>query len=441
LAIEPCTAIVTGVGGLNQAVTPVIYTNNSNAGAATAAATYGGDANHDGSTGNGGFEITKAPSTTTVNCAPTVTYTGTAIEPCTATVTGAGDLNQSVPVSYTNNTNAGTATASATYAGDGNHDGSTGEGSFTVTKATPVINWSNPADIVYGTALGAIQLNATANVPGSFNYTPAAGTVLNAGAGQPLLASFTPTDSNNYNATSKSVMINVLKANPAFSNLGSPTIGCTSATTTLSGTISFGSFVPTGDVAITFDAVTQNAAIQPDGSFSASFATGSLTPANSPLAITYTYGGDNNFNPAGGAGTVTIVDTVLPTITLNGVSISVWPPNHSYHAISVADLVANASDSCDTSVNLNKVVIASVSSDEGDSSSGDIVIAGDCKSVQLRADRDGSGDGRVYTITFRVRDAVGNTTFATAQVQVPHDQGHPNAVNSGAAYTVNSNCP
>jgi hypothetical protein len=59
----------------------------------------------------------------------------------------------------------------------------------------------------------------------------------------------------------------------------------------------------------------------------------------------------------------------------------------------------------------------------------------------LRADRDGSGDGRVYTITFRVRDAVGNTTFATAQVQVPHDQGHPNAVNSGAAYTVNSNCP
>ena len=39
-----------------------------------------------------------------------------------------------------------------------------------------------PADITYGTALSATQLNATANVPGTFVYTPVAGTVLNAGA-------------------------------------------------------------------------------------------------------------------------------------------------------------------------------------------------------------------------------------------------------------------
>ena len=52
-----------------------------------------------------------------------------------------------------------------------------------VTKATPTITWANPADITYGTALGATQLNATADVPGTFVYTPAAGTVLNAGAG------------------------------------------------------------------------------------------------------------------------------------------------------------------------------------------------------------------------------------------------------------------
>jgi hypothetical protein len=61
--------------------------------------------------------------------------------------------------------------------------------------------------------------------------------------------------------------------------------------------------------------------------------------------------------------------------------------------------------------------------------------------VQLRAERDGGGDGRVYTITFRVRDTAGNTGFATAQVIVPHDQGHPNAVDSGVAYTVISGCP
>ena len=32
----------------------------------------------------------------------------------------------------------------------------------------PAITWSNPAAIVYGTPLGATQLNATANVAGTF---------------------------------------------------------------------------------------------------------------------------------------------------------------------------------------------------------------------------------------------------------------------------------
>jgi hypothetical protein len=139
--------------------------------------------------------------------------------------------------------------------------------------------------------------------------------VLDAGAGQPLLASFTPTDTTNYNATSKTVMINVLKANPSFSNLSSPTIGCHAATTNLSGTITFGSLAPTGSVAITLNGVTQNAAIQPNGSFSSSFNTSSLIPANSPYSVTFSYAGDSNFNPANSGGTVTVVDNTPPTIS------------------------------------------------------------------------------------------------------------------------------
>ena len=62
--------------------------------------------------------------------------------------------------------------------------------------------------------------------------------------------------------------------------------------------------------------------------------------------------------------------------------------------------------------------------------------------MQLRADRDGNGDRRVYTITFSVRDAAGNTGFATAKVTVSPDQGNGNnAVDSGPAYTVISGCP
>jgi hypothetical protein len=133
-------------------------------------------------------------------------------------------------------------------------------------------------------------------------------------------------------------------------------------------------------------------------------------------------------------------DTIGPVITLNGNSISLWPPNKSMHTINVSDLVATASDNFDPNVNLGSVVIASVSSDEGTAASGDIVIAPDCKSVQLRADRDGDGDGRVYTLTFLARDASGNTSFVTAKVTVPHNQ-NGTAVDSGPAYTINSTCP
>jgi hypothetical protein len=48
-------------------------------------------------------------------------------------------------------------------------------------KVTPVITWATPAAISYGTPLSATQLNATANVPGTFGYYPLTGTVLAVG--------------------------------------------------------------------------------------------------------------------------------------------------------------------------------------------------------------------------------------------------------------------
>ena len=68
---------------------------------------------------------------------------------------------------------------------------------ITVTQAAPVITWANPASIVYGTALSATQLNATASVAGSFAYTPAAGSIPAAGT-DTLSVTFTPTDSTDY---------------------------------------------------------------------------------------------------------------------------------------------------------------------------------------------------------------------------------------------------
>ena len=77
---------------------------------------------------------------------------------------------------------------------------------------TPVLTWANPADITYGTALGGTQLDATASVPGSFVYTPAAGTVLSAGANETLSVTFTPTDTTDYGPVTATAMINVNRA-------------------------------------------------------------------------------------------------------------------------------------------------------------------------------------------------------------------------------------
>jgi hypothetical protein len=85
---------------------------------------------------------------------------------------------------------------------------------LTVIKATPLITWTNPAAIIYGTALSSNQLNATANVPGSFAYTPPGGSILNAGNNS-LSVLFTPLDMVDYGSTTDTVTLIVLQATPS----------------------------------------------------------------------------------------------------------------------------------------------------------------------------------------------------------------------------------
>src|ERR1700677_5009821 len=79
----------------------------------------------------------------------------------------------------------------------------------------PSITWSIPPPIQYGAALSSVQLDASANVPGTFTYAPAAGTVLPAGS-QKLTATFTPSDTNTYSTATSSVQLTVTQANPVI---------------------------------------------------------------------------------------------------------------------------------------------------------------------------------------------------------------------------------
>jgi hypothetical protein len=83
------------------------------------------------------------------------------------------------------------------------------DSNFKGVSFTPTINWPTPAAITFGSALSADELDATASVPGTFVYSPAAGTVLPIGANQPLSVTFTPTDTTDYPVASASTTITV----------------------------------------------------------------------------------------------------------------------------------------------------------------------------------------------------------------------------------------
>ncbi|HUD14317.1 MAG TPA: choice-of-anchor D domain-containing protein [Terracidiphilus sp.] len=124
----------------------------------------------------------------------TASVAGTFVySPAAGTVLVSGSQTLSVTFTPTDTTDNNTATATV---------------ALTVNKALPTITWATPGAITSGTALTSTQLDATASVPGSFAYSPAAGSVLAAGA-QTLTVIFTPTDAVDYSTASVSVTLTV----------------------------------------------------------------------------------------------------------------------------------------------------------------------------------------------------------------------------------------
>lgn len=144
----------------------------------------------------------------------------------------------------------------------------------------------------------------------------------------------------------------------------------------------------------------------------------SLGTTNVTLTVTDDQGASDSC-----AATVTVVDTTPPTITRTTASPNVlWPPNHKMVPVRVA---VSVSDACDTTPTCN---ITSVSSNEPINGLGDGATAPDWEitgalTVNLRAERAGTGNGRLYTLAVRCVDDSANSATATVDVTVPHSQG------------------
>ncbi|MBO6586462.1 MAG: T9SS type A sorting domain-containing protein [Gracilimonas sp.] len=148
---------------------------------------------------------------------------------------------------------------------------------------------------------------------------------------------------------------------------------------------------------------------------------------------------------------VTIEDTTPPELLTDSDPYILWPPNHKYHTFSITDFVTSVEDACDANVDISSVVITKVRSDEPEEQAGsnngkgknggggdgntsdDIVIADDGLSVDLRAERLGGGNGRVYTIFVGVVDNSGNSSEASYQVHVPKNP-NTTATDDGLTY-------
>ncbi len=170
------TAAVTGVNDLNETLVVTYVGRNlttyaattdapTAAGDYTASASYAGSDNYETSEGSKDYSIGKASSTTTVTCdAGPFVYSGSAFTPCSALVTGAGTLSQVATVTYSNNTNAGTATASAAFDGDDNHFSSNGSAQFEIAKAEQSINFAAVNNTTFGASDFTINATATSGL-------------------------------------------------------------------------------------------------------------------------------------------------------------------------------------------------------------------------------------------------------------------------------------
>ncbi len=114
------------------------------------------------------------------------------------------------------------------------------------------------------------------------------------------------------------------------------------------------------------------------------------------------------------------LDATPPVLNVTVTPDTLWPANHKYVTVKAT---VSVFDNLDPNPTLTLVSITSNEPDsvnKGDKPN-DIVILDDF-TFELRAERFGGGDGRIYTITYLATDSMGNSTTVTATVTVPHNQ-------------------
>lgn len=144
-------------------------------------------------------------------------------------------------------------------------------------------------------------------------------------------------------------------------------------------------------------------------------------------------GVQDSTEPFGFAEAEWVITNVPPDCNASAGGPSMWPPNHKLRSFTVGGATDPDGDPV-------TITITGVTQDEpldgaaDGNTSPDAVITG-ADTVDLRAERSGVGDGRVYVISYTASDGQGGSCSGSVAVAVPHDQGNGDtAVDSGQAY-------
>jgi hypothetical protein len=351
--------------------------------------------------------ILNLPANIIVSAAPgagtaVVTYSVTAMDNCSVpTVVSRPDSGSAFPLGTT------IVTAQAT---DGS--GNIQVGTFTITVVDtqpPVI--TVPTNLIVAASFGqcsavvSYTVTLRDNAPGAtLVCTPPSGSVFPKGtttvnciatdaAANASSASFTVTVVDLQKPVlSLPANITVLIASNETSAVVNynPTATDNCSTATVVSTPPSGSTFPIGVTTVTTTAT--------DGD-------GNVTTGSFTVTVKQDTGGDNE---------PPVIISITPSKRI------LWPPNHKMIPITVT--VKATDDSGDKVISR----IISVTSSEpenglGDGDTGpDWKITGPLK-LQLRAERSGSGNDRIYTITIECKDEAGNITYGTTTVTAPHD--------------------
>lgn len=140
---------------------------------------------------------------------------------------------------------------------------------------------------------------------------------------------------------------------------------------------------------------------------------GTTTDANNFAVVTSTVATGNNPPDSSQA---------LPSVSI------LWPANHKIVTVSI--LGVTDPDNDPVSIAIDRIIQDEPTNGLGDGDTCPDALGTGTGAALLRAERRGTGNGRVYTVFFTATDGKGGSSQGSVVVSVPHDQGN-NAVDDG----------